>query len=96
MISPPSSDDWVLLFEISLSSPKNPTTFSDTNENSKFGGAPVSRTVYEDAEDGSINSWYKYNSGTVKNIKGGANGSMRAIKISGDIENDVFLFRLGK
>ena len=51
---------------------------------------PVFSTVYEDAEDSSITGWFQYNGGTVKNIIGGANGSLRAIEINGDIGNDVF------
>ena len=79
-------------FEIPISSEKIPTSFSGS-EVPEFPDSPTSRTVYEDAEDGFINGWFRYNSGVVKNIKGGANGSMRAIEIIGDRESDVF--RLG-
>ena len=55
---------------------------------------PVSWTVYEDGEDGSIAGWHRYKKGKVRNIFGGADESRRAIKISGDIRKDVF--RLGR
>ena len=50
----------------------------------------ISRSVYEDAEDGKTTGWYIYNGGTVLNIEGGANGSARAIQTVGNIESDVF------
>ena len=80
-------------FEIPRSPAKEAAHSALANKSSEFVGEFISRTVYEDAEDGSIDSWYQYNTGTVKNIRGGVNGSMRAIEIRGDIENDVF--RLG-
>ena len=87
-------DNAIVDFEISIFSGENLMTSSATSEVSKFANAPASRTIYEDAEDGSTTGWFRYNSGVVKNIKGGANGSMRAIEIDGDREHDVF--HLGK
>ena len=55
---------------------------------------PVSWTVYEDGEDGAVAGWHRYKKGKVRNIPGGVDESKRAIKISGDIGNDVF--RLGR
>ena len=55
---------------------------------------PVSWTVYENAEDNTINGWNKYRNGDIRNIAGGADGSERAIEIIGDVDHDVF--RLGQ
>ena len=50
-------------------------------------------TLYEDAEDKTIDRWHVYNQGQVMNIEHGANNTERSIQTIGDIANDVF--RLG-
>ena len=55
---------------------------------------PTFSTVYEDAEDQSINRWHVYDKGQVINVQGGANDSERAMQTIGNIETDVF--RLGQ
>ena len=51
----------------------------------------VSGTVYEDAEDGTINGWLAYGDGTVTNVEGVADN--RIIATDGDVSGDPF--RLG-
>ena len=52
------------------------------------------RLFYEDAEDTTTDAWYQYSGGTIRNITAGADDSLRAIEITGDIYNDAF--RLGQ
>ena len=57
-----------------------------------YPGELLSWTLYEDAEDGAILGWSQYEGGDVSNIRNGAEGSERAIEITGNIERDVFRF----
>ena len=77
-------------FEVTTSLAKSVIKSATTKLPSKNDGEPGSKTVYEDAEDGTTNGWHKYNQGTITNISDGANGSKRAIEFTGDIQNDVF------
>ena len=63
-------------------------------EKPDYSGDLRSLTVYESAEDATTLGWYQYGKGSVSNIRGGANGSERAVEVTGNIETDVF--RLAK
>ena len=81
-------------FRPSLSPAKNSTASAESRARYGDSREAVSRTVYEDGEDGTTVGWVQYHKGSVVNCADGANGSGRAIEIRGNIESDVF--RLAK
>ena len=53
----------------------------------------LSKSIYEDAEHGTTQGWHQYANGEILNVVDANNAGNRVIKITGDIEQDVF--RLG-